>query len=535
VSNDQKPTIPRRNFIQTAALGLGATVAAGATVAQAATPAAAKEGTAGASEDASAAPYDLIIVGAGTAGLPAAIQAADLGAKVALLDKNPAIGGMLHVTGSHLSAANTRMQIQKGFIDAPATHYRDIRKIGRYQNDSELVKLDVENAAAVVDWLQDLGVEFTPESPVIYYGHEVYGVPRTHMPLNGGRTVLEVFRKELEERIARGNVTLFTGVKAQSLIKAPGGRVVGVSCEQGGATREFRGGAVILTTGGYGANNDMRNQYNPGHKSAIYGGLPHATGDGIRMAQEAGAKLVHMDNIIPVPGILYDGKNRPTSMGSGRINLSWEKFRGSVWVNKNGERFVNEDGFGQDDKERALMRQPDMTFFVLFDEKARLANPCIVNGWSMDKFEAEAARGVIVKKANSIEALARSMGVDAAKLKDTIARYNASVSAGHDAEFGRDKLQFPVAQGPFYGLQTIGFFLLTMGGVKVNYRLEAEDENGQRIAGLFAAGEVLGNGQLAGDGLVGGMSVTPSYVFGRLSARYALDYVRGVLNRSSYT
>jgi fumarate reductase flavoprotein subunit len=242
-----------------------------------------------------------------------------------------------------------------------------------------------------------------------------------------------------------------------------------------------------------------------------------------------------MDNIIPVPGILFDGKNRPTSMGGGRINLSWEKFRGAVWVNKNGERFVNEDGFGQDDKERALMHQPDMTFFVIFDEKARLANPSIVTGWTMEKFQEEANRGVTVKKASSIEALARSMGVDAAKLKDTIARYNASVAAGRDAEFGRDKLQFPVAQGPFYALQTIGFFLLTMGGIKVNYRLEAEDEHGQRIPGLFAAGEVLGNGQLAGDGLVGGMSVTPSYVFGRLAARYALDYVRGVLNRAQYT
>src|SRR5579871_1417297 len=223
MDDNQKPSIQRRSFIQTAALGLGATVAASAAVTASGTAritdaaddagAVAAGPTEGSPSGAAAAgtEYDLIIVGAGTAGLPAAIQAADLGARVAVLDKNPAIGGMLHVSGGQLSAANSRMQIQKGFIDSPSAHYRDALKIGKYKNSSELVKLDVDNAGPVVDWLQEIGVEFTPESPVIYYGHEVYSVPRTHMPLDAGRTILEAFRKEFDARVASGGVDLLLG------------------------------------------------------------------------------------------------------------------------------------------------------------------------------------------------------------------------------------------------------------------------------------------------------------------------------------
>jgi fumarate reductase flavoprotein subunit len=244
------------------------------------------------------------------------------------------------------------------------------------------------------------------------------------------------------------------------------------------------------------------------------------------MAQALGAKLTHMHNIIPSPGVIDDPANPGTTMRMGRVQLSWDKFRGSVWINKRGERFVNEDGFGQDDKEKAAIRQPDMTFFVLFDEKARLDNPPIVSSWTREKFELEAARGVLVQKAASIDALARAIDVDPAALRATLQRYNGYVREAKDPEFSRDKMQYPIEQAPFYAIRTVGFFLLTMGGLKVNHRLQVEDENGRAIAGLYAAGEVLGNGQLAGDGLVGGMSVTPAITFGRIAARNALDDVR---------
>src|SRR5258706_10287444 len=136
--DDTGRKLPRRKFVQAATLGLGASVlAVGAAEAQNAT----RPGRAARSADAAAHPYDLIVVGAGTAGLPCTIEAADLGARVLLLEKNAAIGGTLHVTGSQMSAANTRMQIEKGFEDSPSMHYRDVRRIGRFQNDPELLKL----------------------------------------------------------------------------------------------------------------------------------------------------------------------------------------------------------------------------------------------------------------------------------------------------------------------------------------------------------------------------------------------------------
>jgi len=511
---DSTKSLQRREFFKVAALGVGASTLRSPEL-----------------EGAQAAPEvaDLLIIGAGTAGLPAAIHGADLGAKIVLLEKNEAIGGTLHVSGGQMSAANTKLQIAKGFDDSPSRHYRDVLRIGRFLNSSDLVKLDVENAGPMIDWLQDIGVEFTLESPFLFYGHEVYSVARTHQPVASGRTLLEAFRRELDKRIARGDVAVHFGIQAKKLIKDKEGRVSGITAEdKSGRLREFRSRAVILATGGYGASSDLINKYNPQYRTAVWGGMPHATGDGIVMAQELAAKLTHMDYLIPSPGAVEDPRNPGSALRGVRLQLSPQGFAGAVWVNKAADRFVNEDGYGQDEKERALAKQPGMTFFVVFDEKARNANSPILAGWTKERFEQEADRGEIIKKADSIEALAGKIGVSAARLRETVSRYNGFVEAGTDLEFGRDKMKYPLAQSPFYAIRTIGTFLLTMGGIKVNSDLAVEDEKGRVIPGLYAAGEVLGNGQLAGAGMVGGMSVTPAITFGRIAARNALQYGRAL-------
>jgi flavocytochrome c len=507
---NSKRGVGRRDLIKAAAMGAGATALTGL-----------KVEAAGAAE----ATADILIVGAGNSGMPAAIQAADLGAKVILLDKNDAVGGMLHISSGQFSGANAKLQVSKGIDDSPDKHYRDALRIGRYKANSELLKLAVENAAAMIDWLQEMGVELKPESPFFVYGHELYSAPRTYQGVAGGWTLLEAFQKELDKRIARGDVALHLGTRVTRLIKDRDGRVVGIGAEsKSGTPREFHAKAVILATGGYGANKELIKKYNPQCATAVPKCLPHATGDGIVMAQQAGARLTHMEYFIPYPGAIED----PKAPGQTSFSILFppDNFSDAIWVNKPGERFISEDNLHPDDRERALIKQPDLTFFFIWDERIKNENPPGVRGWTKERFEQEAARGQVIKKASSIEGLAREIGVSPGKLKGTVEKYNGYVANGRDPEFDRKKLKLKIDQPPYYAIRTIGTTLITMGGIKVNHALQVEDENGRVIPGLYAVGETLGCGQLMGDAMVGGMSVGPAITFGRIVARNAVHFAQ---------
>ena len=146
--------------------------------------------------------YDLIIIGAGTAGIPCAIDASKKGAKVLLLDKADDIGGTLHTSGGHMSAAGTKRQIEKGIIDSVEDHRADIHRISNGGARRDLVNLATELAAPGMDWLQENGFEFAPEVPRIVYGYEPYSIARTYYGPDAGKSILKVLRKLLETAIA---------------------------------------------------------------------------------------------------------------------------------------------------------------------------------------------------------------------------------------------------------------------------------------------------------------------------------------------
>ena len=149
---------------------------------------------------------DVLIVGAGNAGIPAAIEASDMGAKVILIDKNAFVGGMLIVSGGHISGANAKIQMRKNIKDSYEKHYQDAMRIGKYKADSELLALATEHAASMVDWLEEIGVEFTDESPILVDDHDHYSVPRTYVGVNLARSLLGPLKKELDKRIKRGGL-----------------------------------------------------------------------------------------------------------------------------------------------------------------------------------------------------------------------------------------------------------------------------------------------------------------------------------------
>ena len=506
----------RRNLVKTIVLGTGVGALGRIGVGYPATPIPEGERSSGQNSDST---FDLLIVGAGNAGMPAAIQAADLGARVMLIDKNPFTGGMLNISGGHVSGANSKLQIRKGIDDSPHAHYRDAIRMGKYANNSELLKVAVENAGAMVDWLEDIGVEFTPESPFFEDDHDHYSAKRTYMGPEYARSLLRPLRTELDNRIGRGDVSLRLSTTATSLIADEHDRITGVVVEdKQGKKTDLLAKAVLLTTGGYGASEPLKRKYNPKVAASNVISMPHATGDGIVMAAAVGADLTSMDHLVSHPGAV-DG-------GTGRLHHAPRFLTDGIWVNKRGKRFVNEHG-DPDERDAAFLEQPDFGFYYVFDQGVVDQERIGVIGWGNGKLRSHVTSGV-VKKATSVSALARRIGIGSKQLTSTVRAFNDSVTRGFDDEFGRERLKRPLVAGPYYAIPITGSILITHGGISVNHWSQVIDRNQRAIAGLYAAGETLGAGQMMGSAVLSGMSVGPAITLGRIAARNAWLYAQSL-------
>ncbi len=460
---------------------------------------------------------DLVIVGAGLAGMAAAITAADAGARVALIDKRYKVGGTAMGAGGSFSAAGSALQQAKHIDDSPERHFQDANRIGRGKADPAILRLYTEQAAPTQAWLEQLGVTFDPKGPRMAPEHELYSVPRTCDAIGGGPGYIAALSRQLNARVTAGKIVLRTETAARRLL-TESKRVVGVEvADDDGTVSAVRGKAVLLACGGYGSNRAMVAHYNPSLANALTVASKYATGDGLRMAEEVGAHLANMDLLVPY----FAGVENPP--GSGRtmmlslVTAVLTSMKGDVWVTKRSRRFVNEDSHSPDERERALRTIPDATLFVLFDDAMlkSSAKPPLVN------FDQHLQDGHVVKRAGSIGELAALAGLAPAALEKTIEDYNGYVSAGRDPEFGRTNL-VPFDHPPFYAILASGVVFMTAGGVRTNTSLQALDANGTPIAGLYAAGEVQGAGQWMGDGLVGGAGNGGALVFGRLAARAAV-------------
>lgn len=460
---------------------------------------------------------DLIVVGAGLAGLAAAITAADAGASVLIVDKHYRIGGSAMGAGGSFSAAGTRLQREKRIDDSPARHAEDANRIGKGRADQDLLRLYCEQAAPVQEWLESLGVVFDPAGPRIAHEHEPYTIARTYDATGAGPGIIAALGAQLDRRIEAGRVTLRGETTARRLV-LQGRRVVGVEVvDDDGRARTQRARHVLLACGGYGSNRAMLRRYNPEFARTLTVASKRATGDGIRMAREAGAALVNMDLTVPY----FAGVENPP--GSGRtlmvslISGIVPGLKGDIWVSRRGKRFMNEDSPSPDERERALRGVPDAAIFALFDAGMlrAAARPPLFN------FDAHLAAGHTVKSARSIGSLALQIGVSPHALVDTVDAYNRSVAAGRDADFGRKDL-VPFVHPPFYAIVASGVIFMTMGGVKTDARLQVIATDGRPIPGLYAAGEVQGAAQWMGDGLMSGAGNGAALVFGRLAALAAL-------------
>ena len=241
--------------------------------------------------------FDLIVVGAGTAGLPCAIEAAQAGARVLLLEKDQRIGGTLHVSGGHMSAAGTRRQRERGIEDSQEAHWNDIQRISSGSaTRHDLIRLALTHAPAMVDWLDANGFDFAPETPRIVYGHEPYSVARTYYGKDEARSTLAVLERLLRPQIESGGVTLLTGCPVRRLITEDG-RVVGVEAEHDGMLTRAHARNVVLASGGFGAAYDLFEEI---EGAPLVSAAPEgSTGDGLRMARSLGAGIAGRGSYLP--------------------------------------------------------------------------------------------------------------------------------------------------------------------------------------------------------------------------------------------
>lgn len=499
----------------------------------------------GAKADAVSYDADVVVVGAGGAGMSAAIAAADAGRSVIILESQAMVGGnSVRATGG-MNAAKTVYQDENDFgeeagvekmLKSAAESYADNEAIaalvatvteqweaykanptgyfdsvelmeldtlvgGKGINDPALVATMCENSADAIDWLDSIGITL---HDVASFGGA--SVKRIHRPLDENGKVISVGAYVvplLEQNCASRGIEVILNTTVDTILTDASGAAVGVSgTNKDGATVTVNAKSVVLATGGFGANLDMVVEYKPELAGFMTTNAAGIQGQGIAMATAVGAATVDMDQI----------QIHPT-VEANTAALITEGLRGdgAILVNAEGKRFVDEVGT-RDVVSAAEVAQTGSYSWLIVDQKMADASSVI--------------QGYITKgytfTGETYEELAEAIGVDPAALAETMSDWNACVEAKSDPEFGRTSFASPLDTAPYYAVKVTAGVHHTMGGVKINSDTEVLKEDGSVIPGLFAAGEVTGG--VHGANRLGGTAVTDFVVFGRIAGNSAAAY-----------
>ena len=458
--------------------------------------------------------YDLIVAGAGSAGMPAAIFAARGGARVLQIEADSRVGGTLYWSSGQISAAGTRQQAALGIEDSAEEHYQDAQRIAHGGIDPVLGRLATASAADTLHWLMDLGYELAPETPVAGMVHEPYATRRYVWGHEQAISILKVIEPVHRKLVASGAIDLRLQTRMTGLLTSASGAVVGVKAECNGQALEFRGANVALTTGGYAASPELWNEVTPYPLHSHCN--PFSRGEGIIAARDIGAKIDRTDQFLATFAGFLQNPDDPLSAWFFQLapayRAPWE-----IYVDGQGKRFLREDHPSIHYSETALLNQPGMRMVIVFDEGVRQNAPGmhVLDKQGRD-LRPEFNTHPAFQKAGSIEELAGRFDIPPQNLAATVKRYNKSVDSREDPEFNRLFLPRRIERGPFYGIEAVGVTVISPGGVNINGDLQVVDESGKPISGLYAAGEILGFTRLSGAAFVGGMSLMPAMSFGRL-------------------
>ena len=456
----------------------------------------------------------VIVVGSGLGGHAAVYSALEEGARVLWIEKNESLGGSAVIATGTYSAAGTRLQKEKGIEDSLELFTNDLNRIGKGQADQDLLQVYVSQAAPVWEWFVDHGLVPSEKSPFIDPVHSAYSVPRTNTPeKNSAFEYCRILQQEM--RNFEENLTVLKSTTVTGLIKEDN-RIVGVETLGSAGKMEYRGKAVILATGGFGSNFDLIAKRMPKYSELRSVTMPHAQGEGHLMAEAVGAELVHMDYLVGYFGAIAQEGTKKAGFGSLTSGFA-ERWKGDIWVDLEGRRFIDEDDDDEDPRETALENIKEQTAVIIFDQAALDRN----GGVPLRDFDKWLETGYGVKKADTLEELARQFDLPWDSLKATVEQVNQNSRTGHDPEFGKEE-NYPLETPPFYGVKSYGTIFMTQGGVKTNSKMQVmAAETGEPIPGLYAAGEVQGTAQWGGLGYAGGSGNTPPLVFGMEAGRYA--------------
>ncbi len=494
---------------------------------------------------------DVVVVGAGGAGMTAAITASDNDKSVIIVESQEVAGGNSVRSTGGMNAAKTEYQdsnefgesagVEKtlasaesytgenedfikeltetvkqqwadyqanptGYFDSTELFELDTMIGGKGINDPELVKTLVENSADAIDWLESIGATL---HNVGQFGGAA--VKRIHRPVNDegkvlsvGSYVVPILEKNVEDR----GIEVLYNTTANQILTDDNGAAVGIVAEgKNGETITINAKSVVIASGGFGANNEMVAEQNPTLDGYITTNAPGILGQGITMATAIGAGTVDMNQIQlhPTVHVAEDGS----------ANLITEGLRGdgAILVNKEGKRFFDEVST-RDKVSAAENEQTDGVVWMIVDQKMYDAST-VIQGY--------VKKGWMVQ-GDSVEELATAMDIDAATLQETIDNWNTCVANKSDPDFGRTSFAEPL-EGTFYAITVQPGVHHTMGGLTIDTSAEVLDGvHGNVIPGLFAAGEVTGG--VHGANRLGGNAVADFTVFGRIAGQSAADYAK---------
>lgn len=459
--------------------------------------------------------WDYVIIGAGTAGLPAAIFASRRGARVLLIDASDTVGGTMHLAMGQISAGGTILQDAKGIVDSPDKHYEDVMRMTEGLADENVVRQTVDNAPATINWLLRGGLTPLDDHPVTGSspGRECYRIPRYLWGANAGRDILAVVVKELQPELDSGRVVTQLSSPVTELIVSDSGDIAGVRAQTPNGEQVFGGRHILITTGGYAGNPELFQDL-IGQPTYTTGSYPTNLGKGLELALSVGGTLRGKELHRSGTGSILEADSYPTKIFDRfetvpQIRPPWE-----IWVNNEGRRFMREDEPLQETHATVIAEQDKFRYAIVFDSDIFESSPPGIPGWSRDQMRAQFNTHPMFHKADSLDQLAEMAGVNASGLKQTVRDYNESVDAGSD-DLGREHFPRKIEQPPYYAIIHHGHSVTSSVGVVVDDDFHVVRENGEPIANLYAAGEVLGSGVSLGAVFAPGMMLTPALAIGR--------------------
>ena len=443
---------------------------------------------------------DVVVLGAGGAGVAAAIEAVDAGASVALLEKMPQIGGTTATSQGMIGAYESKFTKELGVHYTFEEMYGNLMSNASYRLDPELTAVTIEKSGETIDWMADrLGMNFY--DVIVGYGP----LQMMHLVEGAGGAM----KTAMETALAGSSVDQKLETRATEILMNEDGSVKGVKATCGADTVIVYAKAVVVATGGYANNPELTARLDP-EKAGTWGiGFPGATGDGIIMASNVGAALTHTGDMMCV---LKDYEIMSEHNGtSATANVSsFISRNNTVLLAANGKRFVDEKDIGYMTQKLNSpvfdqMHRDGLGYVWAVSDKASLEAKGVKRGLEMEFITAD-----------TFEELAEKMGLDVATVVETLTNYNAYCETGHDPEFGR--LLLEKLEAPYCAVKVVPCEFITYGGIARNVNAEVIRADGTVIPGLYTAGEASANSAYMG------FTLTNAYGWGRIAGAGAAAF-----------